>query len=116
MRGATRRPCNSITSVCIAARVSGVDEAAQHPGAFAEAVLPQLTRWFGPGVADWRHLKTYHIPHALPRHPGGQFSLDTVVDAPREGLLVAGDFQAFGSIQGALLSGRTAAERVLKRG
>lgn len=95
--------------------VSGVDEAAHHPGSFAKAVLPQLTRWFGSGVGEWRHLKSYHIPHALPRHPGGHFSLGEVVEAPREGLLVAGDAHAFGSIQGALLSGRTAAERVLKR-
>lgn len=96
--------------------VSGVDEAAEHPGGFAKAVLPQLTRWFGAGVSGWRHLKSYHIPRALPRHPGGGFTLGEGVESPREGLLVAGDAQAFGSIQGALMSGRTAAERVLTRG
>ena len=95
--------------------VSGVDEAAERFEGFAESVLPQLTRWFGPGVAAWRHLKSYHISNALPPHPGGSFTLGEVVESPREGLLVAGDAQAFGSLQGALLSGRTAAERVLER-
>ena len=32
-----------------------------------EAVVrEELTKWFGPEVKDWRHLKTYRIAHALP--------------------------------------------------
>jgi phytoene dehydrogenase-like protein len=33
----------------------------------AESVVrKELTDWFGPAVAEWRHLKTYRILHALP--------------------------------------------------
>ena len=35
------------------------------------AVLGQLADWFGSGVVAWRHLKTYHIPHAQPAQPPG---------------------------------------------
>ena len=30
-------------------------------------VRGQLGDWFGPAVKDWRHLRTYRIPYALPR-------------------------------------------------
>ena len=38
-----------------------------------EAVSRQLRGWFGPVVAEWRHLRTYRIPRALPACPVGGF-------------------------------------------
>lgn len=95
--------------------VSGVGAAADDAEAFREAAPRQLRRWFGAEVDRWQHLRTYRIPHALPRHPPG--SLFTGAGARRpDGLVVAGDHTVFGAIQGALLSGRRAAEAVLERG
>jgi len=91
---------------------SGVDAAAEDADAFVAAAPAQLRRWFGPSVDGWEHLRTYRIVDALPRHPAG--SLGQRSGGRRsEGLVVAGDCAEFGSIQGALLSGRRAAEAVL---
>ncbi|MGD8320990.1 MAG: NAD(P)/FAD-dependent oxidoreductase [Gemmatimonadota bacterium] len=93
--------------------VSGVDAATADPAAFREAVPEQLRRWFGASVDRWEHLKTYTIPQALPVHAPGSLILDV---SPRrsDGVYLAGDHTVFGAIQGALLSGRRAAEAVLE--
>jgi hypothetical protein len=93
--------------------VSGVGSAADDPEAFQREAPRQLRRWFGASVDGWRALRTYRIAHALPKHPPG--SLDGQSGRPRrdEGVIVAGDYVSFGAIQGALLSGRRAAEAVL---
>lgn len=92
--------------------VNGVGPAADDPDGFPAAALTQLQDWFGPAVREWRHLRTHHIPHALPGHEPGSLHPH---DGPMEmdGVLVCGDHRRTGSIQGALESGRQAAERVL---
>ena len=45
------------------------------------AVLGQLADWFGSGVVAWRHLKTYHIPHAQPAQPPGALDLPSAPSA-----------------------------------
>lgn len=74
------------------------------------AVRTQMIEWFGTSVRDWRHLRTYRIDHALP-------ATDTpTLDVPdrsmrlRPGLYVCGDHRASASIQGAMISGRHAAD------
>ncbi|MDX1567438.1 MAG: NAD(P)/FAD-dependent oxidoreductase [Longimicrobiales bacterium] len=94
--------------------VSGIDRAADDPDAFTEGALSQMRRWFGESVDGWRHLRTYRIPHALPRHPPGSLELGPEPVSRGDGLLLAGDHTEFGSIQGALRSGRKAAEAVLR--
>jgi len=94
--------------------VNGVGARAAHPDGFESAARAQLTAWFGAeAVESWRHLRTYHIPHALPAHPPGSLAPD---DGPVEveGVIVAGDHRVHGSIEGALRSGRLAAERILE--
>jgi phytoene dehydrogenase-like protein len=76
-----------------------------------EAVLRQLRGWFGSAVDGWRHLRTYRIPHALPAYPVGGLSQRPVRLAP--GLYVCGDHREHPSLNGALASGRRAAEAVL---
>ena len=95
--------------------VSGVDEAARDPDSFRDAVPAQLRRWFGDSVDAWRHLRTYRIPHALPRHPAGSLAHRGDPAQRSDGLIVAGDYSEFGAIQGALASGRRAADEILKR-
>jgi predicted NAD/FAD-dependent oxidoreductase len=53
------------------------------------------------------------VPEALPDHPGGSPLRRPVRLAP--GLLVAGDWRDTPSSQGALLSGRRAADAILLR-
>jgi len=94
--------------------VNGVDDAADDVDAFVEAVPAQMRRWFGDTVDQWTHLRSYHIPHALPKHPAGTLSAER---EPRraDGLVIAGDYTDFGAIQGALRSGRRAADSVITR-
>jgi predicted NAD/FAD-dependent oxidoreductase len=79
-----------------------------------EAVLDHLARWFGPRVRHTaRILTTQQIPFA---QPGQSQLLDGYrLMNPREGLYLAGDYLTLASINGALLSGRLAAEMVLER-
>lgn len=76
-----------------------------------EAVRAEIGRWFGDEVRRWRLLRTLRIPNALPT-----FLPPTVPAKPatvRPGLYVAGDHRATPSLQGALESGRRAAEALL---
>ncbi len=85
---------------------------ARDGGEFESAVVEQLQGWFGRQVRQWRHLKTYRIDRALPRQ------LPPVVGArpPRlgNGLYVCGDHWHDASINGAIASGRRAAEAVVR--
>ena len=70
----------------------------------------QLRGWFGPQVDAWRRLAVHRIPHALPDLP----SLDPP-ERPlhvRDALFMTGDWLRNGSIDGALVAGRHAAEAV----
>ncbi len=76
-----------------------------------DEVERQLRRWFGPVVSQWRHLRTYRIPRALPAFPVGGFPEQPVRLAA--GLYACGDHREHPSLNGALASGRRAAEAVL---
>jgi phytoene dehydrogenase-like protein len=71
----------------------------------------QLRRWFGAAVDRWRLLRLYRVLHALPDLE----RLDPPERAFRlaDGLYVTGDWRRDGSINGALVAGRHAADAVL---
>jgi phytoene dehydrogenase-like protein len=75
-------------------------------------VRRHLTSWFGIAVADWRHLRTDRIPLALP----ARRSLEPAVLPVRRrpGLYLCGDHRETPSLQGAMASGRRAAEAVVE--
>ena len=75
------------------------------------AVRGQLMSWFGAQVAGWRHLATYRIPQALPAMPPSSGPVEETV-ALGDGLFVCGDDRGMPSLQGALRSGRRAADAV----
>lgn len=71
-----------------------------------------LGEWFGPGVADWEELWRYDIDAALPSAdpPLGRLRRRVRLEP---GLYLCGDHRDSPSQQGALVSGRRAAEAVL---
>jgi phytoene dehydrogenase-like protein len=95
----------------ISASVLGVPEDGGHR--LEAAVRDQMHAWFGREVATWRHLRTMHIPHALPDQtaPALREAQRPVRHAP--GVYVCGDHRDNASIQGAMVSGRRAADAVL---
>jgi hypothetical protein len=78
------------------------------------AVLAQLSRWFGSEVSEWRLVDARSIPHALPRQAVGDLNPFERSVRVERGLLVCGDHRDQSSIQGALRSGRRAAEAILE--
>lgn len=68
-------------------------------------VKEQLDKWYGNQVNSWEFLKLFRVPMALPSHPkiGEGFYV-----APN-GVIHAGDNFTYGSQNGALFSGRMAA-------
>jgi len=78
------------------------------------AVREQLTDWFGSAAKDWRHLRTYQIPYALPRQAPPTLNVSGRPVRWGPGIYVCGDHRDNASIQGAMVSGRRAAEAVLE--
>ena len=76
----------------------------------ADDVRDQLRRWFGSVVDSWRHLRTDVIPHGQPLQLPPFAPVRPVRHSP--GTYVCGDHRDTASIQGALHSGRRAAEAV----
>ena len=75
-------------------------------------VRQQLRDWFGDGANAWEYLRSYHIQDALPDQSleHGGVSMSPVQVKP--GLYVCGDHRGTASLNGAMLSGRRAAEAV----
>jgi len=79
-------------------------------GSLEPEVRRRLTELYATETRSWEHLRTYVVPFALPAmaapHP---FRRPVRVD----GVYICGDHRATSSIQGALVSGRRAADAVL---
>jgi phytoene dehydrogenase-like protein len=75
-------------------------------------VRRELARVYGAPTADWELLRTDEVQGALPAFPAGR-PVASAVDLG-DGLFVAGDHRDTPSQQGALVSGRRAAEAVLR--
>ncbi len=98
----------------VAASVVGQAPEAQSTMEKLEAeVREQLTNWFGIDVARWEVIGGYPITHALPLCRNAMWEQSAVRLA--DGILVCGDYRELPSIQGALSSGRRAAEAALRQ-
>ncbi len=79
--------------------------------AHERAVRDHLSWMYGVDATRWEHIATYPIPYALPSMP---VPLDVRKSVRMyDGVFVAGDHRDTSSIQGALVSGRRAAQAVL---
>jgi len=94
-------------SALISASVLGVGDSPEHENAVRE----HLAWLYGVPTRDWECLASYPIPYALPAMPV-PFELQRPVRTA-DGLYVAGDHRDTSSIQGALVSGRRAAQALL---
>jgi len=72
-----------------------------------------LNRWFGKRAEKFEPITYYHIKHALPKQPPGFMKHKAKLNLP-ENTAVCGDFRLNSSIDGALRSGRLAAEKIRK--
>ena len=71
----------------------------------------ELAAWFGPATAQWQHLRTYEIVHALPAYPAGQPYRQSLRLA--DNLYQCGDYTAYPSLNAAMATGREVAEMLL---
>ncbi len=92
----------------IAASVVGIP--ADDDDTLDARVQAQLGGWFGTAVSGWRLLRVYRIRHALPSQPVGTLEPWERPVKLRAGLYVCGDHRDNASINGAMVSGRRAAE------
>jgi len=74
-------------------------------------IQQELVAWFGPAARQWRHLRTYRIPAALPVYLAGQPPQQPLVLA--DGLYRCGDWASYPSLNGALATGREVAELLI---
>jgi len=78
-----------------------------------QAVRKNLRSWFGEDALGWRHLKTCRIHKAQPILPSGTLNHVHRTRELGDGTIVCGDHCDTVSINGALTSGRHAAELVM---
>ncbi len=95
----------------ISATVLGVSP--ESDSALVDQARDQLAGWFGSAVATWCHLRTDRIAHALPAYTMTRAPNGGAAERIDETVFACGDYLENPSINGAMLSGRRAAERVL---
>jgi protoporphyrinogen oxidase len=76
-------------------------------------VQSELEEISGTKADQFKHLKTYLIPHALPQVGDLKFSIPFTECKVLDQVFLAGDYLLHGSINAAMTSGRTAAEAVI---
>ncbi|MBO0947100.1 NAD(P)/FAD-dependent oxidoreductase [Fibrella forsythiae] len=75
--------------------------------ALTKRIRTELTGWFGESVQEWRHLRTDHIPEALPSY-GPDVPVRPLKLA--DDLYQCGDQTAYPSLNAAMQTGRLVAE------
>jgi len=98
---------NLVSVTCIEADAAGEER-------LEEAVRGQLRDWYGGVVDTWRLLRSYRIPHAQPSQPPGVLEPAERPVRLDGSLFICGDHRETASLQGALHSGRRAAQAVLE--
>jgi phytoene dehydrogenase-like protein len=92
--------------------VSVLNHISQSEPNLESAVRRQLQGWFGAQAQEWQHIQTYTINAAQPRQVvpfPNPYALQSHI---QNGTFVCGDFCATGTIDGAIFSGRRAAQEI----
>ncbi len=76
-------------------------------------IIAQMKNWFGKVASTWQFLRGYCLTHAQPQQFPGALEPPQRAVRVRPGVYVCGDHRDNASIQGAMVSGRRAAEAVL---
>jgi len=76
-------------------------------------IIAQMKSWFGKIASTWRFLRSYRIRHAQPQQYPGALEPPQRPVRIRPGVYTCGDHRDNASINGALASGRRAAEAVV---
>jgi protoporphyrinogen oxidase len=100
-------PGATLVTVSVRQGFAGSDEQ------LAAAIREQAAVWFGADARRWRPLAIVSVVHALPDESPAARRLRPVSSRLAAGLFVCGDHCSSASINGALVSGRLAAEAVL---
>jgi hypothetical protein len=83
----------------------------------SEWSLPEVRNhmqdWFGNDVTNWRELRIYYLPEALPEQEPSFYSQRLPTDLPK-GMFVCGDHTETTSLNGALKSGRETASQLTR--
>jgi len=95
----------------IAATILDYNEEDEHD--LDTEVREHLSQWFKEQVAEWRYLKVYRIKQALVSQTPNVLEQTHPIRV-RPGIYVCGDYTSIASINGAIESGRHAAEAVLE--
>ena len=72
-------------------------------------VSKQLLNWYGPQAESWEHISTLNLPRSLP----SQMIKSKKLNCGEESIVLCGDHFESSSIQGAMVSGRKAAEAII---
>lgn len=83
------------------------------PESLPAAVIDEAATMFGTEAKKWRHLRTDRITRALPNQSSPSFDPPSKPAHLSGDLYVCGDYRTNGSINGAMQSGRLAAEAVV---
>jgi protoporphyrinogen oxidase len=75
-------------------------------------VLNELKFWY-PDAINWKHIRTYKIPYALPKDETVSYTLDAAQVRLTDTCFVCGDHLLNGSINAAMKTGRVAAEAII---
>ncbi|TWT46742.1 protoporphyrinogen/coproporphyrinogen oxidase [Botrimarina hoheduenensis] len=90
------------------------DQADTPDDALIEAVRKQAVDWFGSQAQAWRPLRVVRIPYALPDQQPPHYQRIEKSVRVRDRVLICGDRYDTASINGAMRSGRRAAEAALR--
>jgi phytoene dehydrogenase-like protein len=92
--------------------ITAIGSPARDDRSLETMIRGQLRRWYGRVTKEWRLLRIYRIEHAHPISVPQQMRTQPRLEP---GLYVCGDHRATPSIQGAMESGRLAAESLLRQ-
>lgn len=92
--------------------VSVVNDEGMSESELLVAIKKELRGWFKKEVRYWEHLKTYHIPQALPQKKQIHLPEKKHIAPIKQGIYCCGDHTQTPSINGALESGRMVADAI----